>query len=302
MTKSLLSRVLDATTVMLVFAAALVGIDSFHDRTPVCFTILAILAVFCAARWPEPRHRILGMAGAIIGPLVEWLAIRSELWTYRHSDFFGLPLWTVPMWWMFPVAVVRIVELFTHRSISPPALQLSLLCIAAVVPAMCLLGNSSPLLAFAVTVILGAYYLYRRTLRDLPLLIICALIGASAEIFMVAINAWSYPASAAFGLPIWLPTGYSVFGAGLVGLGLGLDRLRTKVIMNPSKSRFSPNLTNAGRILRGAAAIALFVAGWFAFGNSPWIAAALAGFGAFVLFEALRGWCVLRACGIKTRV
>jgi len=24
--------------------------------------------------------------------------------------------------------------------------------------------------------------------------------------------------------------------------------------------------------------------------------------GVFVLFEALRGWCVLRACGIKTRL
>jgi len=24
--------------------------------------------------------------------------------------------------------------------------------------------------------------------------------------------------------------------------------------------------------------------------------------GGFVLFEALRGWCVLRACGIKTRL
>jgi len=28
----------------------------------------------------------------------------------------------------------------------------------------------------------------------------------------------------------------------------------------------------------------------------------LAAAGAFVLFEALRGWCALRACGIKTRL
>lgn len=35
---------------------------------------------------------------------------------------------------------------------------------------------------------------------------------------------------------------------------------------------------------------------------SVWLGAVLAAAGAFVLFEALRGWCVLRACGLKTRL
>ena len=35
---------------------------------------------------------------------------------------------------------------------------------------------------------------------------------------------------------------------------------------------------------------------------SVWLGLVLAASGAFVLFEALRGWCALQACGIKTRL
>ncbi|MBM3841170.1 MAG: DUF2892 domain-containing protein [Verrucomicrobia bacterium] len=68
------------------------------------------------------------------------------------------------------------------------------------------------------------------------------------------------------------------------------------------KPVFSRNIDNKGRLIRGAGALALFVGAAFGFTVSPWLGIALLGSGAFVAFEALRGWCALRACGIKTRL
>ena len=54
--------------------------------------------------------------------------------------------------------------------------------------------------------------------------------------------------------------------------------------------------------VRGMGALGFFIGAWFGFGVSIWLGLLLAVSGGFVLFEALRGWCVMRACGIKTRV
>ena len=68
------------------------------------------------------------------------------------------------------------------------------------------------------------------------------------------------------------------------------------------KPFFSPNLNNQGRLVRGVGAVGLFVGAGFGFGISIWLGLVLAASGGFVLFEALRGWCALRACGIKTKL
>ncbi len=65
---------------------------------------------------------------------------------------------------------------------------------------------------------------------------------------------------------------------------------------------FSPNITNRGRWIRGFGAAGLFAGAWFAHSVSIWLSVVLALSGVFVLFEALRGWCALRACGIKTKL
>ena len=67
------------------------------------------------------------------------------------------------------------------------------------------------------------------------------------------------------------------------------------------KPFFAPNIGSQGRLIRGLGAVGLFVAAWFAFDVSTWLGIVLLAFGGFALFEALRGWCGLRACGIKTR-
>ena len=68
------------------------------------------------------------------------------------------------------------------------------------------------------------------------------------------------------------------------------------------KLTFSRNIGNTGRLVRGLGGLALIVGAGFGFFVSVWLGAVLAVLGVFVLFEALRGWCVMRACGIKTRL
>ena len=68
------------------------------------------------------------------------------------------------------------------------------------------------------------------------------------------------------------------------------------------KTFFSRNINFKGRLLRGIVAVALLAGAAFSFGVSLWLAITLLVSGVFVGFEALRGWCALRACGIKTRL
>ena len=68
------------------------------------------------------------------------------------------------------------------------------------------------------------------------------------------------------------------------------------------KPLFSNNIYNKGRVIRGLGALALLVGAGFGFATSIWLGIALLASGVFVAFEALRGWCALRACGIKTKL
>ena len=68
------------------------------------------------------------------------------------------------------------------------------------------------------------------------------------------------------------------------------------------KPLFSRNISNTGRLVRGLGALALLLGAGIGFFVSIWLGVVLAVSGVFVLFEALRGWCVLRACGLKTRL
>jgi hypothetical protein len=62
-----------------------------------------------------------------------------------------------------------------------------------------------------------------------------------------------------------------------------------------------PNLERRGRVMRGVAGLSLLAGGVAAWFWEPLVGVVLLASAAFVLLEAVRGWCVLRACGIKTR-
>ena len=68
------------------------------------------------------------------------------------------------------------------------------------------------------------------------------------------------------------------------------------------KSFFSPNLERKGRIVRASGGAALLLAGILVWPSSLCAGIVLLTSGTFMLFEALRGWCLLRACGIKTKL
>ena len=65
---------------------------------------------------------------------------------------------------------------------------------------------------------------------------------------------------------------------------------------------FRRNIDGRGRLVRGVLAGVLILGGLYAATDLLWLGIVLLASGGFVLFEALRGWCVMRACGIKTRL
>lgn len=65
---------------------------------------------------------------------------------------------------------------------------------------------------------------------------------------------------------------------------------------------FTRNIGNGGRLVRGGIAAVLFVSGALLVRERSFVGAVLLAAGVFVLFEALRGWCALRACGIRTKL
>jgi hypothetical protein len=65
---------------------------------------------------------------------------------------------------------------------------------------------------------------------------------------------------------------------------------------------FARNIDRRGRIVRAVWGITLIVAGLLLSARSRWGCFALVAAGGFALYEAVRGWCVMRACGIKTKL
>ncbi|MEY4384793.1 MAG: hypothetical protein RLY20_76 [Verrucomicrobiota bacterium] len=65
---------------------------------------------------------------------------------------------------------------------------------------------------------------------------------------------------------------------------------------------FAPNIDKRGRKARAVTGIVLLAAGMTAMFFIWWLGLILLASAAFVLFEAIRGWCGLRACGIKTKL
>ena len=68
------------------------------------------------------------------------------------------------------------------------------------------------------------------------------------------------------------------------------------------KGFFAPNLERNGRLVGGLSGVLRLIGGIIALKWRLPVAVILLGSAAFTLFEAFRGWCVMRACGIKTKL
>jgi hypothetical protein len=64
---------------------------------------------------------------------------------------------------------------------------------------------------------------------------------------------------------------------------------------------FSRNLEFRGRLVRGVLGVLLLIAGIITADFVLWLAIVLVGMGLVGLFEAFRGWCFMRACGVKMK-
>jgi ABC-type arginine transport system permease subunit len=68
------------------------------------------------------------------------------------------------------------------------------------------------------------------------------------------------------------------------------------------KKFFAPNIDARGRWLRGLLGGSLVAVGVFICSLNVGAAVALILAGGFCVYESVRGWCVMRACGIKTKL
>lgn len=64
---------------------------------------------------------------------------------------------------------------------------------------------------------------------------------------------------------------------------------------------FARNIGWRGRLVRGLGGLALLGGAVFSWTAWPWLAVGLGMAGIFSLVQAFRGWCLARACGLKTR-
>ncbi|MGH7950463.1 MAG: hypothetical protein ACREFE_00870 [Limisphaerales bacterium] len=67
------------------------------------------------------------------------------------------------------------------------------------------------------------------------------------------------------------------------------------------KSFFRRNLDFRGRMARGVIGTLCLIAGIIVVDYVFWLGIVLVAAGLFALFESVRGWCLARACGIKTK-
>ena len=65
---------------------------------------------------------------------------------------------------------------------------------------------------------------------------------------------------------------------------------------------FKPNLNHRGRLARGVIGTLCLIAGIILVDHLLWLGLVFVAAGLFAIFESLRGWCLVRACGIKTKV
>lgn len=65
---------------------------------------------------------------------------------------------------------------------------------------------------------------------------------------------------------------------------------------------FRPNIKRQGRIARGVSGTFFLIAGIILVDFVLWLGLIFVVAGLFAIYEALSGWCLARACGIKTKI
>ena len=67
------------------------------------------------------------------------------------------------------------------------------------------------------------------------------------------------------------------------------------------KRFFRPNISHRGRIARGVIGTLCLIAGIITVDYALWLGLIFVVAGLFAIFEAVTRWCLVRACGVRTR-
>jgi hypothetical protein len=64
---------------------------------------------------------------------------------------------------------------------------------------------------------------------------------------------------------------------------------------------FQPNISHRGRMARGVIGALCLIAGIITVDFLLWLGLIFVGAGLFAIFESVTRWCLVRACGLKTK-
>ncbi|MBI5496838.1 MAG: hypothetical protein HY904_17625 [Deltaproteobacteria bacterium] len=199
-------------------------------RTPNAAGLLLFTVVALALwRWHQPLDFLLAGIGVVVGPTLEYFATATGLWTYPYPSLGRLPLWVFALWPAFPVCLVRLTFALVppdgkHRRHLALEVGAGLAVLALEIPLLCTFGTAQPAWTLAGTVVLLAPIAFlMRGVHAALMLLISGIVGPLCESLPVAMGAWGYPNPDILGLPMWLPTGYALFGFAMVRLALGAD-------------------------------------------------------------------------------
>lgn len=225
----------DVLHTALLIALAVSGVCFTYTTPALTAALMAAVLAVALWRWHEPLDFLLAASGFMFGPVMEFFATQSGLWHYPYPSVGTLPAWVFTLWPAFPIPLVRL----TH-ALLPPAgpsrvkplteLALGLGILLVEIPLLCLLGTDHAGVATAGTVLMlvPAFVLVRSPQAGL-MLFISGVIGPFCESFPIMAGAWSYPHPFLLGMPMWLPTGYALFGFALVRVAMGAVGLVTAV-------------------------------------------------------------------------
>ena len=206
------------------------GVSLLHDRPLLCAAVMALLFLHITRLWLTRRDFCVAGVGLVAGAMLEFVATGAGLWKYAHVTVGNVPAWIFSLWPVFMIGLPRLAETVlagpSRESETPTNGAIGLLILAVEIPLLALWGNERPwLLTILTAVALAAVVALQKSRLILYMAIIAAGCGAMAELLPVYVGAWSYPKGVFFGLPPWIPTGYALFGLGVVNLGFGIEAM-----------------------------------------------------------------------------
>ena len=86
-------------------------------------TLLAASAVLLLLSGNRRRDIVPFVAGALLGPIMEAVVIRTGAWQYAHPTAFGIPVWLPLLWGLTALSLVRISRWLALENVGSPTLR-----------------------------------------------------------------------------------------------------------------------------------------------------------------------------------